>query len=222
MSKIPVSQEGKQKKTFTGQEPSVDTFDAIQTRRSIRSFIEKPVEDEKLQRILKAVRMAPSWGNIQCWRLIVIRDSRTRKAISELTGSFDKSFRYVPKTNPAKRGIVEAPVLIAVCADPSQFGPLQSKHYYMVDIGIATQNLMLSARALGLGTVFVGVFDEEKVRRLLNVPSNVRVVGLFPLGYPRKAKDKGPSRKPLQEFVFHEKWGKRLRTDPDSARGAES
>jgi len=166
--------------------------------------------------------MAPSWGNIQCWRLIVIRDLRTKKAISELTGSFDRSFRYVPKTNPAKRGIVEAPVLIAVCADPSQFGSLQGKHYYMIDIGLAAQNLMLSARALGLGTVFVGVFDEEKVRRLLNVPSNVRIIGLFPLGYPRTEAVRGPSRKPLHEFVFHEKWGERLRNDLDSARSAES
>jgi nitroreductase len=77
----------------------------------------------------------------------------------------------------------------------------------MTDIGIAAQTLMLSARALGLGTVFVGVYDEEKLRGLLKVPSNIRIVGLFPLGYPLEEKKDGPPRKPLNEIVFYEKWG---------------
>jgi nitroreductase len=77
----------------------------------------------------------------------------------------------------------------------------------MTDIGIAAQSLMLSAHGLGLGTVFVGVFDEEKLRLLLNIPANIRIVGLFPVGYPRDERKEGPPRKSLDEIVFHEKWG---------------
>lgn len=187
----------------------MDTFEAIHTRKSVRRFLEKPVEDEKLQRILEAVRMAPSWGNGQCWRFIIVKDSRMKEAISELTwGSSDG---VSIGENPAKRGIVEAPVLIVACADPSQSGTVgdisyKLQQYYMTDVGLAAQNLMLSARALGLGTVFVGVFYEEKLRNLLNIPSHIRVIGLFPLGYPRTVRKKGSPRKPLHEFVFHQKW----------------
>ncbi len=185
---------------------NMDTFEAIRTRRSIRRFTEKPVENKKVQKILEAVRLAPSWGNIQCWRLIVVKDSRTKKAISELTGLFDRSLHYIPGANPAKKGITEAPVLLILCADPSQFGPMQDRNWHLIDIGIAAQNLMLAAKALDLGSVFVGVFDEEKIRDILNIPQNIHIVGLFPVGYPRKSSEKRTPRKPLREFVFYGKW----------------
>jgi nitroreductase len=184
----------------------MDTFEAIKTRRSIRRFQDKPVEDEKLNTLLEAVSMSPSWANFQCWRFIIVKDQSMREKISELTyvESFFAPLRY--KANPAKKGLAEAPVVIIACADPSQSGLLWGQHYYMTDIGIAAQTLMLSARALGMGTVFVGVYDEEKLRGLLNVPSHVRIVGLFPLGYPLEEKKDGPPRKPLSEIVFYEKW----------------
>jgi nitroreductase len=67
---------------------------------------------------------------------------------------------------------------------------------------------MLSATALGLGTVFVGIYDEEKLKKLLEIPDSIRVVGLFPLGYPLDAKKDGPPRKPLEEICYREAWGK--------------
>ncbi len=185
----------------------MDIFEAIRTRRSIRRFIDRPVEEEKIKAILEAIRMSPSWANLQCWRFIVVKDPTTREKISEL--SYVESF-FVPKgykVNPSKKGLAEAPVVIVACADPSQSGVLWEQHYYMTDMGIAAQNLMLAARGLGLGTVFVGVFDEEKLRNLLNIPSNIRIVGLFPIGYPQEEKKEGPSRKPLNEIAFFEKWG---------------
>ena len=184
----------------------MDILEGIRTRRSVRRFSEKPVEEEKLQTILEAVRMAPSWANLQCWRFVVVREKEAREKISEF--SFVKSF-FSPlgyKANPSKKGIAEAPVVIVACADPQQSGVIWSQHYYMTDLGIASQNLMLAAHALGLGTVFVGVFDEEKVRELLNVPAGIRIVGVFPLGYPKEEKKEGPPRKPLSEFIFKEKW----------------
>lgn len=186
----------------------MDLFEAIKTRRSVRRFADKPVEAEKLEQLLEAARQAPSWANSQCWRFVVIKDQSTKERISEL--SFVEAFFATKgyKTNPAQKGIAEASAVIVACADPAQSGDLWNQQYYMTDMGLATQNLMLAARALGLGTVFVGVFNEEKIKELLSIPLGIRIVGLFPLGYPRDEKKDGPPRKPLSEIVFQEKWGK--------------
>jgi len=184
----------------------MDLFDAIKTRRSVRKYLDTPVEDEKLLQILEAVRMAPSWANFQCWKFIVVKERATKEKISELSyvESFFSPLGY--KANPAKKALAEAPVVIVACADPSKSGVLWDQHYYMTDLGIACQNLMLAARGLGLGTVFVGVFDEGRLRELLSIPLNIRVVGLFPIGYPVEDKKDGPPRKELNEFVFYENW----------------
>lgn len=185
----------------------MEIFEAINTRRSIRRFKDRPVEDEKLQAILEAARQAPSWANMQCWRFIVVNDPATKDTISDLSyvESFFSPLGY--KTNPAKKGLSEAPVIIVACADPTKSGNIREQPYYLTDVGIAAQNIMLAARALGLGTVFVGVFDEEAIRALLAIPSSIRLVGLFPIGYPLEEKTSGPPRKPLAEIAFNDKWG---------------
>jgi len=186
----------------------MELLDAIKTRRSVRRFADKPVEEAKLKKILEAVQQSPSWANLQCWRFIVVKDKEIREKLSEL--SYVESF-FAPlgyKSNPSRKGIAEATVAIIACADPAQSGTLWNQNYYLTDIGIASQNLMLAAHSLGLGTVFVGVFDEEKIRGLFNIPSNIRVVGIFPIGYPMEEKTKGLSRKPLNEIAYDEEWGK--------------
>jgi nitroreductase len=185
----------------------MELFEAIRTRRSVRKFLDRPVEDGKLQQLLEAVRMAPSWANMQCWHFIVTQEKAVKEKISEL--SYVESF-FAPrgyKANPARKALAEAPLVIVACADPEKSGVLWDQPYYMTDLGIACQNLWLAARGLGLGTVFVGVFDEEKLRELLGIPSHIRIVGLFPVGYPFEEKAEGPARKPLNEIVFYEKWG---------------
>ncbi len=186
----------------------MELFEAIRNRRSVRRFSGRPVEDEKLQALFEAVRMSPSWANRQCWRFVVVRDVRTREAISDL--SYVESF-FAPKgykVNPSKKGLAEAPVVIVACADPAQSGSIWDQPYYMTDAGIASQTLMLAAHGLGLGTVFVGVFDDPKLRSLLNIPAGIRIVGLFPVGYPLdETKKEAPPRKPVGEIVFSEKWG---------------
>lgn len=183
----------------------MDIFEAISTRRSIRKFLEIPVEEEKLEKLLEAVRMAPSWANLQCWHLIVVKDRATRERISEL--SYVESFLAPSgyKVNPAQKGIADAPVALVLCADPAKSGELWEQRFYMTDIGIASQNLMLAAHALGLGTVFVGCFEEEKLKELLEVPEDIRIVGLFPVGYPLEKKESF-TRKPVEEIVSFENW----------------
>ncbi|GBE00804.1 5,6-dimethylbenzimidazole synthase [bacterium BMS3Bbin06] len=185
----------------------MDLFETISGRRSTRRFEDRDVEEEKLKKIMDAVRQAPSWSNMQCWRFIIIRDHSLRAEISELTyvESFLAPLGY--KVNPAKKGITEAPVVMIACADPSLSGNLWNQPYYMTDLGIAAQNLMLAAHALGLGTVFVGVFGEEKLKKLLAVPGDIRIVGMFPVGYPKIRKKEGPPRKELREITFLERWG---------------
>lgn len=184
----------------------MDALEAIKTRRSVRKFAEKEVEENKLTELLEAVQAAPSWANMQCWKMVVVTDQEKRKTISELSyvESFFATRGY--KTNPAQKGIAEAPVVIVLCAVPEQSGEMGGQKYYLTDIGIAAQNLMLSAHAQGLGSVFVGVFDEEKLADFLNIPPNVRIVGIFPVGYPLTETKGGPPRKPLNEFVHYEQW----------------
>lgn len=184
----------------------MDVMEAIRTRRSIRKYQDKPVEEEKLRAVLDAARLAPSWANMQCWRFVVVKDAAMRGRISEL--SYVESY-FAPKgykANPALKALAQAPVVIVACADPDQSGDLGEQYYYLADVGIAVQNLMLAAHAQGLGSVFVGVFDEEKLRELLGIPPNIRIVGLFPLGYPEGEPKGGPPRKGLEEIVFEEKW----------------
>lgn len=185
----------------------MELFEAIRTRRSVRAYQDNPVEDEKLRAVLDAVRMAPSWANMQCWRMVVVKDRATREKIGDLSyvESYFASKGY--KANPSKKALAGAPVVIALCADPSQSGVLWDQSYYLVDAGIAAQNLMLAARGQGLGTVFVGVYDEEKLKELLHIPSPIRIIGLLPLGYPTEEKKDGPKRKPLDEICFNEQWG---------------
>lgn len=185
----------------------METLEAIRTRRSVRKFLDRPVEPEKLQAVLEAARMAPSWANMQCWRFVVVRDPRARARIGEL--SFVEGY-FAPlgyKANPAQKALAQAPVVIVACADPARSGELRDARYYMTDLGIAAQNLMLAAHDVGLGTVFVGVFDESALAELLGIPAGIRIVGLFPLGYPQDAGKAGPPRKALDEIVFHGKWG---------------
>lgn len=184
----------------------MDTIEAILTRRSVRKFMEKAVEPEKIQTILEAVQAAPSWSNMQCWRMVVVKDAETRAKISDLSyiESFFAARGY--KSNPAQKGIADAPVVIVLCAVPEQSGEMKGQPYYMTDAGIASENLMLAAHAVGLATVFVGVFDEEKLGDLLDIPPGVRIVGLFPIGYSLTEPKAGPPRKSLDEIVFYEKW----------------
>jgi nitroreductase len=184
----------------------MDTLEAIKTRRSVRKFSDRPVEPEKLQAVLEAVQAAPSWSNMQCWRMVVVKESETRAKISDFSyvESFFATRGY--KSNPAQKGISDAPVVVVLCAVPEQSGELNGQEYYLTDSGIASENLMLAAHAVGLATVFVGVFDEEKLGELLDIPPGIRIVGIFPLGYAQSELKAGPPRKPLTEIVFYEKW----------------
>ena len=174
----------------------MDIFQVIRDRRSIRKYKDTPVEREKIGQLLDAARLAPSWKNMQCWRFLVLDGPETREA---LLAAF-------PDDNPGKRAIASAPVVIVVCADPTESGVENGIEYYVADTAIAFEHLCLAAHALGLGSCWMGLFDEDVIRSALAIPAGMRVVGITPLGYPDQEPKPRP-RKELAEIAYFNEWG---------------
>lgn len=181
----------------------MDIFEAISNRRSIRQFQPTPVSDEDLNKILEAARFAPSWHNSQCWRFVIVKSQEMKQQLAET----------IAPTNRAANAVLQAPVVIALCAEPGSSGYIRGElvsdkgeNWYMFDVALAAQNLALAAHALGLGTLNVGYFDSVKAGKVLGLPENIVMVELIPLGYP-EGKANTPARKELSELVFYEKYG---------------
>jgi len=163
----------------------------IQSRRSIRSYDSRDVEEDKLLRVLESGRLSPSAGNRQERRFIVIKDTNTRKLLSEAAGN--------------QRFVAEAPIVIAACSVEKEYVMSCGQLAYPIDTAIAVDHMTLQAVEEGLGTCWIGAFDEKKVKEILQIPDNVRVVSLLPIGYPSTIPQSRP-RKSLDEIVMWEKW----------------
>jgi nitroreductase len=168
-------------------------MDLIERRRSIRSYRPQEVEEEKLNYILQAFRKAPSAKNLQPWKLVVVKD---KKKISDLAIACNN-----------QTFLAEAPILIVACAKEDEaYGVMGGyMNSYPVDIGLALEHLILAATEKGLGTCWIGAFKEKLVKDLLDVPDNVRVVAITPLGYPA-VEGRTRERKPLSEIVCYDKY----------------
>lgn len=173
----------------------MEVFEAIQKRKSIRAYESTPIPEDKIKRILEAARLAPSAANIQPWHFIVVTDPEVRRKLA-------KGGRYAGF-------LAEAPVVIVGCGDRKA-----SPKWYIVDTAIAMQNMVLTATAEGLGTCWVGSFNEEQVKKLLNIPDRFKVIALLAVGYPREKFDLTGKvlhlikrRKKLSEIASLEKFG---------------
>lgn len=190
----------------------MEIIEAIKGRRSIRKYSEKNVSDDVLQTLLEAARWAPSWSNTQCWRFIIVRDRATKSKLADTLKGTKPG-----RVNPATEAVRSAPVLIAACAevgfsgfykvedDKSQPATDKGDYWYMFDVALAVHNLSLAAYALGLGTVHTGLLDAIEAGKILNLPSNIILVELIPLGWPDEQPAPRP-RKEVSEFVFYEKY----------------
>ena len=180
----------------------MEVIEAIKTRRSIRKYKDTAVDDKTIELVLEAARWAPSWANTQCWRFIVVRDNKIKDELANIT----------TYNNPATNAIRNAPVVIVACAELGKSGYYDGEQatdkgdWYMFDVGIAMQNLVLTAHSLGLGTVCNGLFDAKKTASILGVPQGFCVVAITPLGYPDQEPRPRP-RKELSEIVSYEKFG---------------
>ena len=163
----------------------------VKKRRSIRRYKSDPISGKELKTVLEAARLAPSWGNRQCWQYIIITDLGIKEKLA----------------GEERKWISEAPIIIVACADPKASGHKPGMDYFMLDIGISFEHLILAATNLGLGTCWIGVFDEKQLKEALGIPDNIRVVAITPLGYPDEKKDGVYARKSLQEIVFKNRYG---------------
>ncbi len=168
-------------------------FEIIKSRRSVRKFKPQPVEEEKLSRVLEAVRLAPSACNFQPYKFIVVRDEKIRKAL-------------VPACR-SQGFIGEAPLIIVGATFPEKAYKRMggSGNSHEVDLAIAFDHLTLAAWELGLGTCWIGAFAEEEVKIILDIPDDVRVVALTPLGYPDE-KPPFRNRKSFKELVSYDRF----------------
>ena len=154
-------------------------FDIIERRRSIRRFLNKPVEREKIQSCLAAARLAPSACNAQPWKFVVVDDPEVKTKVGEA------AFSGVYAMNAFAK---KAPVIIVVVSEKGKFlsragGQFRGTPYYLIDVGIATEHLVLQAEELGLGTCWIGWFNEKAVKPVLNIPKDRKVDILIAMGY---------------------------------------
>lgn len=157
-------------------------LEIVKARRSIRDYLDKPVEKEKIMQCLEAARLSPSACNAQPWRFLVVDEPDLRDRLCEAAfGGIYRMNIFVKK----------APVIIVVISEREKFlakigSYLRNTHYYLIDLGIACEHLILQATELGLGTCWIGWFDENALKQVLDIPKNKKVDILISLGYPKK------------------------------------
>lgn len=171
-------------------------LDLVKTRQSVRKYLDKPVEREKIERCLEAARLAPSANNSQSWNFIVIDDPKLKEAVARKT--FDSVISF-------NRFSLQAPVLILIISErPSFFnrigGAIKDKQFSLIDIGITTENLCLQAAEEGLGTCILGWFNEKGVKKLLNIPQKKRVELIITMGYPASNEIRPKKRKEMDQI----------------------
>jgi len=169
----------------------VDFWQVIEERHSVRDFdARREVTPEMVEQILRAAIRAPSAGNCQPWRFVVVRNEQIKDLLAQAAYG--------------QRFVAHAPVVIVVCADPSRsawrYGSRGTQLYCLQDTAAATEHILLAAVALGLGACWVGAFDEGAASKALSLPANLRPVAIVPIGYP-VGRSHRTSRRGLEEVV---------------------
>jgi nitroreductase len=172
---------------------NLEVFDAIEKRKSVRAYDSRPVPEDVLMKVLETGRIAPSASNIQPWHFIVVKDPERRKALSD--GKWAKF-------------LTESPVVIVGCGNKKK-----SPEWHVVDVTIAMQQMVIAATAEGLGTCWIGSFYEDKVRKALKVPEELRIVAMLAVGYSKEKSDltskivRSRNRKKMDEILSYEEFG---------------
>jgi nitroreductase len=152
----------------------MEVLEAIKNRRSVRSYSNKPIPAEVMARLRQALRWAPSACNYQPWRFILVTDERLKQGIVEAAHNWS--------------WLAQAPVIVVACGFPEEAFKKMGGYGNSIDVdlAIAVDHLTLAAVAEGLGTCWIGAFDESAIKPLLNIPDEVKVVAMTPLGYPSR------------------------------------
>jgi nitroreductase len=168
----------------------MDFFEVIRNRHSVRKYKNKPIEEEKMKKILETINSAPSAGDLQAYEIFLVKDLEKKRALAEAALNQDS--------------IVEAPVVLVFCAHPSRsswrYGNRGEKLYSLQDATIAASYAQLAATALGLASVWIGSFYEDRVLKVIGNPKGVVPVAIIPIGYPAEEPYTTPRRK-LKDLV---------------------
>ena len=173
-------------------------LELIKKRKSVRRFLARPVEREKIMMCLEAARAAPSACNSQPWRFIVVDDPELKKRLCE------RAFRGIYFINAFCK---EAPVIVVIVSEKGRFlarigGMFRGTRYYLIDIGIAGEHFVLQAEEMGLGTCWIGWFNESAVKKALSIPKGKKIDVLIALGYHDEKKVKtAHDREPLEKVA---------------------
>jgi len=176
----------------------------LTTRRSVRKYSPQPVEQEIIKQCLEAARFAPSACNAQPWKFIIIDDEAVKeKFAKEAFSGIYRGTMFAAK----------APALVAIISDPQWLpragGAIRKTDFHLIDIGIAGEHFVLKAAELGLGTCWIGWFDEVKAKNVLGITGSKKVEILLALGYPAKNSSVSPQqRKPLDEICLWNSWSR--------------
>lgn len=170
----------------------MNIIEEIVSRRSIREYSEKPVEKEKLARIIEAGRLAPTARNQQDWRILIVSDPELKN-------------RLIDEASPRQVFLKRAPIILAACALNPEYVMRCGHPAYLIDLAIVLDHIALQAVREGLGTCWIGSFDEGKAKSVLKVPDGVRIVELMSLGYPQRFPD-ARERKPIHDLYKWESW----------------
>lgn len=168
-------------------------LEVIQKRRSVRKYKEDPIPEKDLMRVLEAARLAPSGKNFQPWKFIIVKDKALKEKLAQASaGQFF---------------MAEAPIIIVGCGFPDNCYAHMGRYMksWSVDVTIALEHLILQAQEEGLGTCWIGSFEEEEVKAILNIPENVKVLALIPLGYPDEI-PRFRGRKSLDEIISYDRF----------------
>jgi len=168
----------------------LEVYDAIKNRRTIRKYQQRHVEKEKLMKVLEAARLSPSAMNQQPYAFVVTSDNET---IEKISSACNQEW--------------DTPIIIVVCGFPEEAWVRDDgEEYWKVDSAVAMTNISLQACAEGLGTCWIAAFKEEKIKEILGIKHEARVVAMTPLGYPAESKGPITNRKSIDELVHYERW----------------
>lgn len=171
----------------------MDVLEAIKGRRSIRAFQNRDIPPKIVEKLIEAACWAPSAGNIQPWDFIIVKKSETKRKLAK--AALGQTF------------IEEAPVVIVVCANENRsaqgYGIRGKTLYCLQDTAAAIQNIHLTAYSFGLGTCWIGAFNEDETREILKIPNGIRPVAIIPVGYPAET-PKPRNRKPITQVIHNE------------------
>ncbi|MFH1682268.1 MAG: nitroreductase family protein [Candidatus Woesearchaeota archaeon] len=179
-----------------------DILELIKSRRNTKEFLPKFVDWDKISKIVDAGRHAPSCGNLQNWKFIVVINNDKKQELADAAlQQYD---------------LINAGALIVICAEPEKaeryYGLRGERLYTVQNCAAAAQNMLLEAHSLGLSSRWIGAFEEEMVKRILKVPEDARPQIIIAIGYPKFVPEK-PPKLPLESVVFFNSWRNRIR-DP--------